>query len=119
MKKFTLFILSSSIFLMIGCATTTPIQRYNESSSKFSNPPQLMSHNYSYNDIYRTYQKAASGFTSMQALRSEVEGRAELFAKRQKRSFVVLGERISEPPYILGNFPRIEIVFALIDTSKK
>jgi hypothetical protein len=29
--------------------------------------------------------------------------------------FVVLGEKISQPPYILGNFPRIEIVFALID----
>jgi len=27
----------------------------------------------------------------------------------------VLGERISEPPYIMGNFPRIEVVFALID----
>ena len=27
----------------------------------------------------------------------------------------MLGERISEPPYIMGNFPRIEIVFALIN----
>jgi hypothetical protein len=27
----------------------------------------------------------------------------------------VLGEQISEPPYILGNYPRIEIIFALID----
>ena len=39
--------------------------------------------------------------------------RAEQFAKSQGKSVVVLGERISQPPYILGNFPRIEIVFAL------
>ena len=31
---------------------------------------------------------------------------------------VVLGEGISQPPYILGNFPRIEIVFAAIDKPK-
>jgi hypothetical protein len=34
---------------------------------------------------------------------------------RQGKSFVVLGEKISQPPYVLGNYPRIEIVFALID----
>lgn len=32
-------------------------------------------------------------------------------------SALVLGERISEPPYIFGNFPRIEIVFALVDMA--
>lgn len=32
---------------------------------------------------------------------------------------MVLGERISHPPYILGNFPRIEIVFALIDKKEE
>lgn len=31
---------------------------------------------------------------------------------------MVLGEKISEPPYILGNFPRIEIVFALVDNDQ-
>ena len=31
---------------------------------------------------------------------------------------MVLGEQISQPPYILGNFPRIEIVFALIEKSE-
>ena len=41
--------------------------------------------------------------------------RADDFAQRQGKSALVLGERISEPPYIFGNFPRIEIVFALVD----
>ena len=31
---------------------------------------------------------------------------------------MVLGEKISQPPYILGNFPRIELVFAAVDKPK-
>ncbi len=30
----------------------------------------------------------------------------------------VVSENISNPPYILGNFPRIEIVFACVDKPK-
>ena len=104
---------------LTGCASTSPIQKYGESKSKFNNPPELMSNKYPANDIYRIYHHAASGFTPIQSLRTAAERRAEDFAKRQDKSFIVLGERISQPPYILGNFPRIEIVFALIDKSKK
>ena len=28
---------------------------------------------------------------------------------------LLLGDQTSKPPYILGNFPRIEIVFACVD----
>ena len=45
--------------------------------------------------------------------------RAEDFARQQNKSCLVLGEKISQPPYILGNFPRIEIVFALIDKPRE
>ena len=100
-----------------GCATSTPVQRYSESPSSFSNPPELISNSYSAKDIYRIYQRGSTGFVSIQSLREDVEKRAEDFARRQGKSFVVLGEQISQPPYILGNFPRIEIVFALIDKA--
>ncbi len=98
-----------------GCATSSPIQRYSESQSHFSKPPELISNNYSATNIYRIYHRASSGFVSTQSIREAAEKRVDEFAERQGKSFVVLGERISEPPYILGNFPRIEIVFALID----
>ena len=78
-----------------------------------------MSNKYPVNEIYRIYHHASTGFTSIQSLRTAAEKRADDFAKRQNKSFTVLGERISQPPYILGNFPRIEIVFALIDKSTK
>jgi len=47
--------------------------------------------------------------------RQAVEQPAEGFASRQGKAFVVLGEQISQPPSIMGNFPRIEIIFALIE----
>jgi hypothetical protein len=98
-----------------GCATSSPIQRFSESKSAFDEEPTLISTNIPPKDIYRVYQRAATGFVSIQSLRQDVEQRAEDFASRQGKSFIVLGEKISEPPYVLGNFPRIEIVFGLID----
>jgi hypothetical protein len=114
-EKTILFSLISAALVLVGCATSSPIERYGESRSHFSKSPELISNNYPATDIYRIYQRASSGFESIQSIRQLVEKRAEDFAQRQGKSFVVLGEQISEPPYILGNFPRIEIVFALID----
>ena len=121
MRQFSIHLVTvlSVGLALVGCATSSPIQRYSESASKFSDPPELMSNNYPENDVYRIYQRASSGFTSLQSLRSDLERRASKFADQQGKSFIVLGERISQPPYILGNFPRIEIVFALIDKTEK
>lgn len=77
-----------------------------------------MSHNYQAHDIYRVYQRAATGFTSIGSLREDVEARAAAFCERQGKGMFILGEKISQPPYILGNFPRIEIVFACIEKPK-
>jgi hypothetical protein len=101
--------------LLAGCATSSPIRRADDSKSAFGHPPELIQNSYAPKDIYRIYHRAATGFVSIQSIRQAAEQRAGEFAKRQGKSFVVLGERISQPPYILGNFPRIEIVFALID----
>lgn len=101
--------------VIAGCATSSPIKKLDESKSKFSNPPELMAHSYPEKDIYRIYHRASTGFVPISSIRREAEQRAEEFAHRQGKSFVVLGERISQPPYILGNFPRIEIVFALVE----
>lgn len=117
MKHTTIIIAAACAGLLASCATSTPIQRASESKSHFSKPIPLMSHNYPQKDVYRIYQRAATGFVTIGSLRESVEDRAEKFATRQGKGMVVLGEKISQPPYIFGNFPRIEIVFAL--TEKK
>ncbi len=112
-------LLSIVAIVLSGCAISSPIQRYGESSSSFSDPPQLAANSYPAKDIYRIYHRAATGFVSIQSIRQAAEQRADEFARQQGKSFVVLGEKISQPPYILGNFPRIEIVFALIDKKEE
>jgi len=104
--------------LLFGCASSSPIQRYNESTSNFDNPPELISHTYQKNNVYRIYHRAATGFVSINTVRQAAEERADRFARRQGKSIIILGEKISRPPYILGNFPRIEIVFALINSPQ-
>ena len=101
--------------LITSCATSSQISRYNESRTYFNSQPRLIKNEYSESDIYTVYERGSTGFVSIQTLRLNLERRAELFADKQNKSFIVIGEKISEPPYILGNFPRIQIVFAFID----
>ncbi len=112
MKKLVLVMVAAGLS---ACATSTPIQRFSESKSSFRDGPVIMSHNYPAGSVYRVYHRASSGFVPMSSIRDEAEQRAEDFASRQAKKMVLLGERTSSPPYILGNFPRIEIVFAVAD----
>lgn len=116
-QKFVLFCLLGITVTIEGCATSSPIQKYADSQSSFKSPTELISHEYPDGDIYRVYHRAATGFVSIQSIRQSAEQRASKFALQQGMGFVLLGEQISQPPYILGNFPRIEIVFALIDIA--
>jgi hypothetical protein len=98
-----------------SCAPSSAIQRVSESESHFNPPPVVMSHSYPPQDVYRVYERGGSGFVPINAVRSSAEERAEAFAMRQGRGMVVLGDKIASPPYILGNFPRCEVIFALTD----
>lgn len=53
----------------------------------------------------------------MGAVRETAEQRARNFCARTGIGYSVVGEQMSQPPYILGNFPRIEIVFACVEKS--
>ncbi len=103
--------------ILSGCATSSPIQRFSESKSAFSPGPVLMSHDFPTNSIYRIYHRASTGFVPIQDIRQEAEQRASDYCQRQGKGRVLLGEKISQPPYIFGNFPRIEIIFACADRS--
>ena len=115
MKAVSLPSLAALCCLAASCAPSGPIQRVSESRSHFNPPPAIMSHNYPEKDVYRVYQRGGSGFVPINAVRSAAEERAEDFARRQGRGMVVLGDKIASPPYILGNFPRVEVIFALTD----
>jgi len=116
---FTITCILSLALILNSCGTISPIKRYDESTSNFSEPTELMSNNYPKTDIYRIFQQASSGFTSIGKLRAAAEERINKFASQQGKSYIILGEKTSKPPYIIGNFPKIEMVFVLIDKPNK
>jgi len=64
---------------------------------------------------YRVFIQGATGFVSMQSVRDDAEQRATAFCDRKGKAMESLTETTATPPYILGNFPRIEIVFDCAD----
>ena len=61
------------------------------------------------------FHQSATGFVSVQSVRASAEQRVAEFCDRQGKAMKPLRETTSKPPHILGNFPRIEIVFACVD----
>jgi len=59
--------------------------------------------------------QAATGFVSIQSVRDDAEQRAKEFCDRKGKVMESLSETTAKPPYILGNFPRVEIVFDCIE----
>ena len=78
----------------------------------------MIAHSYPDKDIYRAYKQAKTGFKSIEKVRETVQDKIAAFAKKQGKSFVILGQRNSKPPYLVGNYQRVEIVFALTDIYK-
>jgi hypothetical protein len=116
--KFSCLLFVLVALFLNGCGTAAPIQKYSESKSHFSKNPPLIDTNIPENDLYRIYHRAASGFVSIEAIRETAEKRATEFCEERGKAMKVVGEQISNPPYILGNFPRIEIIFACVDKPK-
>jgi hypothetical protein len=103
-------------FSLAGCAVTSPIQPAASSKSHFadavykgefvttgSGTPGA--------EAYRIFVQGATGFVPIQSVRDDAELRAKDFCGRKHQTMESLAETTAKPPYILGNFPRVEIVF--------
>jgi len=60
---------------------------------------------------YMISRQAATGFTGLGNLKAEALREANAFCEEQGKTFELLDNRESEPPYVLGNYPRVEIEF--------
>jgi hypothetical protein len=101
---------------LIGCAVTAPIQPASSSRSAFSDAVYkgetvTTGSGGPGNEAYRVFIQGATGFVSIQSVRDDAEQRAKEFCGRKGREMESLSETTAKPPYILGNFPRVEIVF--------
>lgn len=116
--KIIIFPVLVALLSFSGCSQNLAVQQYSKSGSHFNNPTTLNSRSYPDKDIYVVYKKGKTGASSMENLRSECQSQIASFAKRMGRSYVILGQQSSNPPFLLGNYPRVEIVFALVDLQK-
>ena len=102
---------------LVGCAVTAPIQPAASSKSGFDGAvykgtTAKVHQATPGREPYHVFQQGATGFVSIQSVRDDAERRANDFCKRQADNIMEsLQETTADPPFILGNFPRIEIVF--------
>jgi hypothetical protein len=103
-----------------ACAVTSPIQAASTSKSAFEGAVYkgrtvTINPGTPGNPAFRVFIQGATGFVSMQSVRDDAEQRATAFCDRKGKAMESLTETTATPPYILGNFPRIEIVFDCTD----
>ncbi|MFN0081376.1 MAG: hypothetical protein ACKVOM_02570 [Ferruginibacter sp.] len=115
MKQIFILVLLIICTGAVNTATSQSIKRYAESASNFDKGPELSKTIYPESTMYRAYKKGKTGAASLTRLQAQVENKIREFAKKEGKKFVILGQRTSNPPYVFGNYPRVEIVFALIE----
>ncbi|MCG2608600.1 SHOCT domain-containing protein [Acinetobacter sp. SM34] len=111
-------------FLLSSCASVPPIQLASESKSPFANAvfggetvilDQPMKNSEA---SYRIFRQAATGFVSLSTVRANAEQASIAFCERKNETMHGLSETAAKPPYILGNFPRIELVFECVEKTE-
>jgi hypothetical protein len=87
--------------LLIGCASTTtgvvPMGR----------------------DTYMIAKEQGSGFPGLGTMKGEIITEAVQFCAKQGKEFQIISTKETQPPYILGNYPRSEIEFMCLNAGDK
>jgi hypothetical protein len=63
---------------------------------------------------YMIAKQQATGFPGLGNLKAEAMQEASDYCVSRGREFVLTNETETQPPYVLGNYPRAEIVFQCI-----
>ncbi len=117
MKYILILLMITTIIIFSACSAMTPIQDASNSTSQFGGGvytgteeigSKIPANNQT---IYRVFHRGTTGFTSLSAVRNSAEARADKFCTKQNKIRTTVSERHSNPPHILGNWPRIELLF--------
>jgi hypothetical protein len=118
MRVIIILLIFSSAFVA-GCAENSAVLRAKYSKSFFDDAvfkgeTTVLDEDATGSEQYRVYQQAATGFVSVETCREEVEQKAFRHCENMGKSLKKLQERTSVPPHILGNFPRVELLFVCL-----
>jgi len=107
---------------MIGCAVESEVLPVYRSVSAFEGAAHV-----STTRVYaeapagvetlRLFHQAASGLTELAAVQSAVERQAREFCYEKEQAAEKLQITTSNPFYIMGNLPRVELIFACVDST--
>ena len=117
MKK---ILIMTIVTFLAGCSATSKIEKANESESHFKGAVYEGRDFYKIDEDvkgerYRIFHQASTGFTGTAGIRSSAEKRADAFCDKENKKMLTISEHTAKPPYIFGNFPRIEIIFVCIN----
>lgn len=104
---------------MTGCAATGAIQPASKLKSGFDGvvypgETTVIDAPTPNTEAYRVFNQGATGFVLLEANREDAEARATRFCEQRQQVIRSLQETVSKPPHILGNFPRVELVFECV-----
>ncbi len=91
MQKLNVF--AAIVILLSGCATDSGVVQMGK-------------------DTFIITKQAATGFSGIGDLKAEVLKEAYAQCSKTGQSVKVIDSQESKPPYIFGNFPRIELTFS-------
>jgi hypothetical protein len=81
-----------AVLLLSGCAATSNITPMGR-------------------DTFLMTKQAATGFPGLGNMKAEVLTEANAYCAQSKKTMEVVNTSESRPPFILGNYPRVEVQF--------
>jgi hypothetical protein len=102
--------------VLAGCAASPPIQPAATSKSYFDGAvykgeSAVIRQGTAGSTEYRVFREASTGFVSISVVREDAEQAATEFCQRTGKHMNAIRETVATPPFVLGNIPRVEIVF--------
>jgi hypothetical protein len=70
-------------------------------------------------DTYMIAKEQGSGFPGLGTMKGEIITEAVQFCQKQGKEFQLTATKETQPPYILGNYPRSEIEFMCLKDGDK
>lgn len=119
-ERVTPFLLAT---LLAGCAVSSTIERAETGKSEFDGAVyggKTSSINAELPGVpkHRIFHQGSTGFISVETIRNSALKRIDAFCDRSGTDSYLIQETTSTPPHILGNWPRIEIIFSCVKGAK-
>jgi hypothetical protein len=65
-------------------------------------------------DTFMISKQQATGFPGLGNMKAEIISEGSSYCRAQNKEFQIVSTNETQPPYILGNYPRSEITFTCV-----